>query len=38
MYVIAGVSGNTGKAAADALLAHKESVRVVVRDEKKSAE
>jgi len=32
MYVIAGVSGNTGSAAADTLLAQGESVRVVVRD------
>jgi uncharacterized protein YbjT (DUF2867 family) len=31
-FVIAGVTGNTGKAAAEALLAKKESVRVVVRD------
>lgn len=34
-YVIAGVSGKTGKAAAEALLNAGKSVRVVVRDEKK---
>ena len=32
MFVIAGASGNTGKAAAEALLAQKKSVRVIVRD------
>jgi len=34
MYVIAGVTGHTGKAAAEALLAIKEDVRVIVRDGK----
>lgn len=32
LYAIAGVSGNTGKAAAEALLAAGEKVRVIVRD------
>ncbi len=32
MYVISGVSGNTGSAAADALLAARQPVRVIVRD------
>jgi uncharacterized protein YbjT (DUF2867 family) len=32
MYVIAGVSGNTGSVAADTLLAAKQPVRVIVRD------
>lgn len=32
MYVIAGVSGNTGSVAASALLADKQPVRVIVRD------
>lgn len=32
MYVVTGVSGHTGSAAADALLARGERVRVVVRD------
>src|SRR6476469_5846970 len=32
MYVIAGVTGNTGSAAANALLAAKQPVRVIVRD------
>lgn len=35
MFAIAGVSGNTGKVAAEALLARGEKVRVIVRDEKK---
>ncbi len=34
-YVIAGVTGNTGKVAAEALLAKGKKVRVVVRDAKK---
>lgn len=37
MFVINGVSGNTGSAAAEALLAAKAKVRVVVRDEAKGA-
>lgn len=37
MYVIAGVSGNTGKVVADTLLAKGERVRVVVRDAAKAA-
>lgn len=37
MYVIAGVSGNTGSAAATALLAQNKPVRVVVRDAAKGA-
>ncbi len=32
MYVIAGVSGNTGSVAADTLLAARQPVRVIVRD------
>ncbi|HSK05858.1 MAG TPA: NAD(P)H-binding protein, partial [Kofleriaceae bacterium] len=32
MYVIAGVSGNTGSVAADTLLAANKPVRVIVRD------
>ena len=32
LYAIAGVSGNTGKAAAEALLAAGEKIRVIVRD------
>ncbi len=35
MYVIAGVSGNTGKVVADTLLAQGKKVRVVVRDAQK---
>ncbi|MCC6750328.1 MAG: NmrA family NAD(P)-binding protein [Deltaproteobacteria bacterium] len=35
MYAIAGVSGRTGAAAAEALLAAKQSVRVIVRDARK---
>ena len=35
MYVVAGVTGNTGKVVADALLAQKKPVRVIVRDAKK---
>ncbi|MBK6687741.1 MAG: NmrA family NAD(P)-binding protein [Deltaproteobacteria bacterium] len=34
-YVVAGVSGNTGKVVADTLLAQGKKVRVVVRDAKK---
>jgi uncharacterized protein YbjT (DUF2867 family) len=36
-YVIAGVSGNTGKVAAETLLAQGKSVRVLVRDAAKGA-
>ena len=32
MFVVAGVSGNTGKVVADTLLAQKKPVRVIVRD------
>jgi uncharacterized protein YbjT (DUF2867 family) len=35
MYVIAGVTGNTGSVVADALLAKGKKVRVIVRDAKK---
>lgn len=35
MFVIAGVSGNTGKVAAETLLGQKKPVRVIVRDAKK---
>jgi uncharacterized protein YbjT (DUF2867 family) len=35
MYVVAGVSGHTGKVAAESLLAQNRAVRVVVRDAKK---
>jgi uncharacterized protein YbjT (DUF2867 family) len=35
MYVVAGVTGNTGKIVADTLLGQGKSVRVVVRDAKK---
>ena len=37
MFVVAGVSGNTGKVVADALLAQKKAVRVIVRDAAKGA-
>jgi uncharacterized protein YbjT (DUF2867 family) len=37
MFVIAGVTGNTGKVVAETLLAQKKPVRVVVRDEAKGA-
>lgn len=37
MYVITGVTGHTGKVAAEALLARGEKVRVVVRDAQKGA-
>lgn len=37
MYVIAGVTGNTGKVAAETLLAAKKPVRVIVRDAAKGA-
>jgi uncharacterized protein YbjT (DUF2867 family) len=37
MYVIAGVSGNTGRVVADTLLQQKQPVRVVVRDAAKGA-
>ena len=37
MYVVAGVSGNTGAVVADVLLAHGEKVRVLVRDAAKGA-
>jgi uncharacterized protein YbjT (DUF2867 family) len=35
MFVVAGVTGNTGKVVAETLLAQKKSVRVIVRDAKK---
>ncbi len=38
MYVVAGVSGNTGKVVAETLLAQKQPVRVVVRSAEKGAE
>jgi uncharacterized protein YbjT (DUF2867 family) len=37
MYVIAGVTGNTGKVVADTLLQQEQRVRVVVRDAEKGA-
>ncbi len=37
MFVVAGVTGNTGKIVAEMLLAQKRPVRVIVRDEKKAA-
>jgi uncharacterized protein YbjT (DUF2867 family) len=37
MYVVAGVSGNTGKVVADTLLREKQPVRVFVRDADKGA-
>jgi uncharacterized protein YbjT (DUF2867 family) len=37
MYVVAGVSGNTGKVVADTLLASKQAVRVIVRSADKGA-
>jgi uncharacterized protein YbjT (DUF2867 family) len=37
MYVVAGVSGNTGKVVAETLLAQKKPVRVIVRDAAKGA-
>jgi uncharacterized protein YbjT (DUF2867 family) len=37
MYAIAGVSGNTGKVVADALIKQRQPVRVVVRDAAKGA-
>lgn len=37
MFVVAGVSGNTGKVVADTLLAQGEKVRVIVRDAAKGA-
>jgi len=37
-YAIAGVSGHTGKVAAESLLAHKAKVRVIVRDANKGSE
>ncbi len=37
MYVVFGVTGNTGKVVADTLLAQKKPVRVVVRDAAKGA-
>ncbi|HEX7665845.1 MAG TPA: NmrA family NAD(P)-binding protein [Polyangiaceae bacterium] len=36
MFVVTGVSGNTGSVVADTLLAQKRAVRVVVRDAKKA--
>jgi uncharacterized protein YbjT (DUF2867 family) len=38
MYVVAGVTGKTGKVVAETLLAQKKPVRVLVRDETKGAE
>lgn len=38
MIAVAGVSGHTGRAVADALLTQGGAVRVIVRDEKKGAE
>jgi uncharacterized protein YbjT (DUF2867 family) len=38
MFVVAGVSGNTGRVVADTLLAQQVPVRVVVRDAKKGEE
>ena len=38
MIAVAGVSGHTGRAAANALLDQGAAVRVIVRDEKKGAE
>lgn len=38
MYVVAGVSGNTGKVVAETLLSQKKPVRVIVRDAAKGAE
>jgi uncharacterized protein YbjT (DUF2867 family) len=38
MIAVAGVSGHTGRAVADALLTEGAAVRVIVRDEKKGAE
>ena len=38
MYVVAGVTGNTGRVVAETLLAHQKPVRAVVRDEAKGAE
>ena len=38
MFVVAGVTGNTGRVVAELLLSHRHPVRVVVRDEKKTAE
>ena len=37
MYIVAGVTGNTGKVVAETLLAQKKPVRVLVRDEAKGA-
>jgi uncharacterized protein YbjT (DUF2867 family) len=38
MYVVAGVTGHTGRVVAETLLAQKKPVRVLVRDEAKGAE
>src|SRR2546428_10330715 len=38
MFVVAGVTGNTGRVVAELLLSHRHPVRVVVRDEQKTAE
>jgi uncharacterized protein YbjT (DUF2867 family) len=38
MYVVAGVTGNTGKVVAETLLAQRKPVRVIVREEAKGAE
>jgi uncharacterized protein YbjT (DUF2867 family) len=35
MYIVAGVTGNTGKVVADTLLSQKKPVRVIVRDHEK---
>jgi uncharacterized protein YbjT (DUF2867 family) len=37
MYIIAGITGNTGAAAAEALLARGRAVRAIVRDERRAA-
>ncbi len=37
MFLIAGVTGHTGRVAAETLLAHDQPVRVLVRDEEKAA-
>src|SRR5260370_17587051 len=37
MYVVAGVTGNTGKVVAEMLLAQRQPVRALVRDEAKGA-
>ena len=37
MYVVAGATGHTGKAAAETLLGRKRPIRVIVRDATKAA-